>query len=608
MNDLLILILILLFLIILNTYTSCSENFTTQESVNEKIPLYIFLSNSCKFCKEFEKDKYERLVEEIGNIYNIKKVYLENNKELFIKYNIFRVPTALVELNNKTAVADELTKESILKAHNSLFNIESENDLYMDTNNNKKELKIFLSKNCPYCINYLNTVHKVLLEQLKDEFNFKLIFTDSDTDNLFSRYNVQYVPKAIVVHNGVDKEVIGQINYENIKKASDNLQNINEINKEETNNKKKILVFLSKRCPHCIRYDKETHDKLSNELKDKYELERIYDDIKDGEKLFNKYDVSFVPKLVILDGNGKHKEIKGPLTRENILKTDTIIEHAIFNNNQDDEITNYDNDNENEYNGYNNDEYMDEDDENESVRTHDAKQEMYEKLENKIINDDANIKNIIKEEDIKKNIINEESNIKKKIIVFLSKTCPGCINYLKNIEDKLRKEFSNEYIIENKFIDEDNKLFIKHDIEYVPQAMVIHDNKNEKINGSISIENIKNTIEKLNKNVEGFRNNDKNVEGFINSDKNVELLVFLTKTCPHCVRYDNQIHMNLENKLKNRCRIRKIYADNDKDKLFEKYDIQYVPKGLLLSNERYVPIEGALDNETICKYLDKINN
>ena len=126
--------------------------------------------------------------------------------------------------------------------------------------------------------------------------------------------------------------------------------------------------------------------------------------------------------------------------------------------------------------------------------------------------------------------------------------------------------------------------------------MVIHDNKNELIDGSISIENIKSTIEKLNKE-----------ERFSNIDNNVELLVFLTKTCPHCVKYDN-IHMNLEKQLKNRCRIRKIYADNDKDNLFDKYDIQYVPKGLLLSKERYIPIEGALDNETICKYLDKINN
>ena len=127
---------------------------------------------------------------------------------------------------------------------------------------------------------------------------------------------------------------------------------------------------------------------------------------------------------------------------------------------------------------------------------------------------------------------------------------------------------------------------------------LLSNNELKKHLNKTDLNNMTRMLEKLNKNIEGFRNND----------ENMELLVFLTKTCPYCVKYDNQIHKNLENKLKNRCKIRKIYADNDKDKLFEKYDIQYVPKGLLLSNERYVPIEGALDNETICKYLDKINN
>ena len=604
MNELLILILVLLFLIIFTTYTSCSENFSTQESINEKIPLYIFLSNSCRFCKEFEKDKYESLVKELGDIYNIKKVYLENNKDLFLKYNVFRVPTAIIESNNKTAVADKLTKESITKAYNSLLDQESGNDLYMDINNNKKELKIFLSKNCPHCINYLNTVHKNLMELLKDEFNIKLIFTDSDTDNLFSRCQVQYVPKAIVVHNSKDKEVIGPINYDNIKKASGYLDIKDDSSiKDESSNKKKILVFLSKRCPYCIKYDNETHSKLSNELKDKYELDRIYDDNKEGKELFNKHNVRFVPKLLIIDDNGKNKEIEGPLTRDNILKTDKMIEHALFNNDEPDEIINYNNNHVNgDYENNNDDDnddnnhhhLIDENDNIESLRLHNAKQEIYEKLENKIYEETINK---IDEETINKNYgdtINKTN--KNKIIIFLSKTCPGCINYLKNIEDKLIKEFSNEYIIENKFIDEDSDLFIKHNIEYVPQAMVIHDNKNRKIDGSISIENIKNTIEKLYKE-----------EGFTNIDNNVELLVFLTKTCPHCINYDN-IHMNLEKQLKNRCRIRKIYADNDKDNLFDKYDIQYVPKGLLLSKERYVPIEGALNNETICRYLDKINN
>jgi len=595
MNELLILILILLFLIILITYTSCSENFTTQESINEKIPLYIFLSNNCRFCKEFEKDKYESLVKELEHTYNIKKVYLENNKDLFIKYNIFRVPTALIELNNRTAVADELTKESITKAYNSLLAKDTNNELY-----NKKELKIFLSKNCPYCINYLNTVHKGLLEQLKDEFNIKLIFTDNDTDNLFSRYQVQYVPKAIVTHNDEDKEVVGTINYENIIKASNKLGI-----KDESNNKKKILAFLSKRCPHSIRYNNETHDKLSNELKDKYEIERIYDNNKEGEELFNKYNIRFVPKLIIINNDGKYKEIEGPLTRDNILKTDIMIEHALFNNNEN-EINQYDDENvEVDHNEFEDDDELKLHKTNHKIHQ-ETNHKIYQETENKVIkNKRYNIyksteENIYKPtaETIYKPTAETNYKPKNKIIIFLSKTCPGCINYLQNIESKVKKEFSKEYIIENKFIDVDEKLFEKYDIEYVPQAMVVYDNKNEKIDGNISVENIKNTIEKLKIN-ERFSNID---------NKNVELLVFLTKTCPHCIIYDNKIHNNLENELKNRCKIRKIYIDNDRDKLFEKYDIQYVPKGLLLSNERYVPIEGALDNETICRYLDKINN
>jgi thiol-disulfide isomerase/thioredoxin len=481
MNQLLlILILVLLFLIILNTF-QCNEDFITQEDINEKKPLYIFLMNNCEFCKEFENNKYDKLVNELGNLYNIRKVYLENNRDLFIKYNVERVPTVVLELNNKIEKTEEINKEIILKAHKLL-------------SDDKKELKIFLSKNCPHCINYLNKVHEKLKMLLNKEFNFRLIFIDEDIDNLFTKYKVQYVPKAIVSNGNIDSEVIGTINYENIMKAC---------------NKK-----------------------------------------------------------------------------NNMLK-----ENFIINNLSPDEITNYDNEPD-EINNQNEDDYfIDEDDDIESLRLHKAKQEIYEKLENKINKENEN--KTSKENIYKKK---EENNNKNKIIIFLSKTCPGCINYIKNIESKVIKEFSNQYIIENKFIDEEPNLFSKYDIEYVPQVMIIHENKNEKIE-DLSIENIKNTIEKLNK--EGFSNID---------NKNVELLVFLTKTCPHCVKYDNDIHYKLEKQLEKKCRIRKIYADNDKENLFDKYNIEYVPKGLLLSKERYVPIEGALDNETISKYLEKINN
>jgi thiol-disulfide isomerase/thioredoxin len=88
-------------------------------------------------------------------------------------------------------------------------------------------------------------------------------------------------------------------------------------------------------------------------------------------------------------------------------------------------------------------------------------------------------------------------------------------------------------------------------------------------------------------------------------DSENELLVFLSKTCPYCIKYDKEMHNKLEKELENKCKIRKIYSDNDKDNLFSKYKINYVPKGILLSKDRYIPIEGALTGSNIIEYLEK---
>ena len=101
---LIILLLLLLLLLIIYFYTSgCLENFTTnQEIKGDKISLYIFLTKNCKFCQEFDKDIYNKLVEEIGEKININKIYLnDETKDLFEKYNIAAVPTAILEKNNQ---------------------------------------------------------------------------------------------------------------------------------------------------------------------------------------------------------------------------------------------------------------------------------------------------------------------------------------------------------------------------------------------------------------------------------------------------------------------------------------------------------------------------
>ena len=72
--------------------------------------------------------------------------------------------------------------------------------------------------------------------------------------------------------------------------------------------------------------------------------------------------------------------------------------------------------------------------------------------------------------------------------------------------------------------------------------------------------------------------NSKLAESF-NSDNPLEVLIFLSKTCPHCVQYikneDKHITAYIENEKKGK--IKKIFPDEDPDNLFSKYDVQYVP-------------------------------
>ena len=211
MRELLILLIAILFIVLLNTFL-CRENFTVEESIKKKITLYIFLTNNCIYCKEFEKNKYDELVKQLGDRYDIKKIHLDNNKDLFMKYNIEKVPTAILENDDKVIVVKELTKESILEAHEKM-----ENNNY--NNNNKKDLLIFVSKNCHHCINYLINSHQKLTNLLHNDCNIKLIFDNEDHNSLFSKYKIDFVPKAIILLENKEYIVDGNINYDNIKNA-----------------------------------------------------------------------------------------------------------------------------------------------------------------------------------------------------------------------------------------------------------------------------------------------------------------------------------------------------------------------------------------------------
>jgi thioredoxin-related protein len=93
--------------------------------------------------------------------------------------------------------------------------------------------------------------------------------------------------------------------------------------------------------------------------------------------------------------------------------------------------------------------------------------------------------------------------------------------------------------------------------------------------------------------------------------KKAQVIVFLSKTCPHCVQYDKEKFTRLKGKLNTitngNVSVKKIYADKDPNKLFNKYDVQYVPAGLVLSNNKTSKISGDISPANSLTTINKLN-
>lgn len=80
-----------------------------------------------------------------------------------------------------------------------------------ELNPEKKQIYVllFLTKRCPACINYDTNIHDKVVEQFKDDgdVTIKKIYGDNDPDNLFDKFNVQYIPTCYVVNSSNDQSV-----------------------------------------------------------------------------------------------------------------------------------------------------------------------------------------------------------------------------------------------------------------------------------------------------------------------------------------------------------------------------------------------------------------
>lgn len=73
------------------------------------------------------------------------------------------------------------------------FKVESEND-------SNKMILIFLSNSCHHCKNYIKHEHDKVVELCKKKnMELKLIYPDQDPDNLFEKFNIEYVPKCYIM-------------------------------------------------------------------------------------------------------------------------------------------------------------------------------------------------------------------------------------------------------------------------------------------------------------------------------------------------------------------------------------------------------------------------
>lgn len=83
---------------------------------------------------------------------------------------------------------------------------------------NPTSILVFVSKSCGHCVNYNTKHHEKLVELAKNKgINVKRIFSDEDPENLFSKYNIMYVPAVYIMEGDkIHKNLGSNVNPENI--------------------------------------------------------------------------------------------------------------------------------------------------------------------------------------------------------------------------------------------------------------------------------------------------------------------------------------------------------------------------------------------------------
>lgn len=85
------------------------------------------------------------------------------------------------------------------------------------------------------------------------------------------------------------------------------------------------------------------------------------------------------------------------------------------------------------------------------------------------------------------------------------------------------------------------------------------------------------------------------------------VLVFVSKSCGHCVNYNANVHDKVQQYANSKgIKLERIFADDDKSNLFEKYNIQYVPACVVIKGDKTKQVSGSITPESISSTISSM--
>jgi thiol-disulfide isomerase/thioredoxin len=89
-----------------------------------------------------------------------------------------------------------------------------------NSTNKFAQVLVFLSKTCPHCVTFKDETLPILSAEMKQTpHGLNVVVSDEDKDNLFSKYSIRYVPACVIIKDGKETTLNGQIIYDNILKT-----------------------------------------------------------------------------------------------------------------------------------------------------------------------------------------------------------------------------------------------------------------------------------------------------------------------------------------------------------------------------------------------------